>query len=189
MNLYGYCGGAPVTNIDPYGLQQIKFDDLKEGEETAGIALARYFWRTIDSAVNMSQAGIISGLLGGPQLNLTSMLDKYKDRPGIDQSEGSWMVVFLALDAASVCDVAGFNPSFWARRYPKAGGGGIGVDLGGENLIRVDVHGYKLPGSKTGQKTDAPFWKWPHIDSKPLGLEHFPWKAPKGWPKGTWPWG
>ena len=56
--------------------------------------------------------------------------------------------------------------SAWARRYPNAGGGGIGVDVNGENVIRADWHNFKLNGQKVFR---------PHLDIPPLGIKHWPW--------------
>ena len=58
---------------------------------------------------------------------------------------------------------AGF--STWVRRYPNAGGAGVGVDRYGKNLIRADWHKFKLDGEMVNR---------PHIDV-PGTVKHWPW--------------
>jgi RHS repeat-associated protein len=52
--------------------------------------------------------------------------------------------------------------SAWIRRYPKAGGGGIGINQDGKNLLRLDYH--KINGTYK-----------PHVDV-PGKVKHWPWK-------------
>lgn len=69
----------------------------------------------------------------------------------------------------SVCN-AGLRKAgidMWARRYPNAGGGDLGIDLNGKNLGRLDWHKF---GKGANVKNR------PHIDIPSMKVKHWPWK-------------
>ena len=73
----------------------------------------------------------------------------------------------LTLGSAGLGAIGQRTGVLWMRAYPNAGGEGIGVNIGGKNVIRVDWHNFRLNGETVFR---------PHIDSKPLGMKHWPWK-------------
>ena len=58
--------------------------------------------------------------------------------------------------------------SLEAYLYSNAGGGGIGFSFRGNNLIRADVHKFRIGGRKTGTDIFAP-----HLDIG-RSFKHFP---------------
>ena len=102
--------------------------------------------------------GAVGGMLSSNVTNAPESPDAvtYPDESVSSAIEG-------VVAGATVCEAA--NYKVWFRRYPRAGGGGVGIDRSGENLIRFDYH-------KVGKGGEY----IPHVDIDPLGIKHWPYK-------------
>ena len=80
------------------------------------------------------------------------------------ETSGSTAATLSCAAAGSSAVRSGYD--IWFRRYPKAGGGGIGLDRYGKNIIRADWHRWGKNGNIKNR---------PHIDI-PGKTKHWPWK-------------
>lgn len=172
VNLYGYCGSGPLNSMDALGLAvtilgfEFSIEGFVEGLQTSGLALARGFWRGIDSVVELGTYRLL-------RPNTVSMLDEYKDRPGIDASEALWGVAAVALDGACVLteveSLTGAYGTFEA--YRRRG------SLGGFNWYRgSNPQTDRVFGLDWHPNPDGPP---PHLDIPPWNVKHWPWSTLK----------
>jgi RHS repeat-associated protein len=156
-NLYGYVLLDPTNLVDPSGLDWIDTGLRIGADFSAG------FGDTLTSGFG------IAGLLGLPSATEAAR----SLFPGGDPVSACSLAYQLggyagdawgvAAGGALVARRAGYE--VWLRRYPKAGGGGMGIDRLGKNLIRLDWHPFKQGGKMLNR---------PHVDI-PGKAKHWPW--------------
>ncbi len=153
-NLYAYVGNNPLSYIDPYGLWAIG-DPLPQGLVDAATGFGDGVYEAITLGMgDLQDIRDTAGIDGG--------VNKCSSEYGWSSTAGN-VVGGVALGGAAASK-AGL--SAWARRYPNAGGGGVGIDRFGKNVIRADWHKFKTGGQIVNR---------PHIDI-PGVVKHWPWK-------------
>jgi len=149
-NLFGYVMSDPINLLDQNGL----LPELPQ--------------EVVDAATGFGD-GVYSAITLGMG-DLQDVRDLLDVDGGVDKCAAAYSgfetagnVVGGTALAGSIAAKAGF--SAWARRYPNAGGGGVGLDRFGKNLIRLDWHKFKSAGELVNRL---------HIDI-PGVVKHWPW--------------
>ena len=158
-NLYLYTVNNPVNIIDPYGL--FSMDEFVAGLPTPSQGF-------VDTVAGFGD-GVYSAITFGIG-DLQDVRNLLGAEGGIDKCSSLYRgfntaghIVGGTALAGSVAGKAGF--SAWARRYPNAGGGGVGINRYDQNIIRADWHPFKL---------NDQIVNLPHIDIPGI-VKHWPW--------------
>ena len=138
-----------------------------EGSEPVPVSAWTHLAATYDGT---TVALYLNGVLVASGASSGAIRNQFPGGDPVDQcsaaynaGEGTGKAWGAAAASALAARQAGFE--VWLRRYPRAGGGGVGVDRNGKHLIRFDWHKFK----KYGQWMNRP-----HIDM-PGKAKHWPW--------------
>ena len=154
MNVWGYVGQNPLSLIDPDGLWAIG-DPLPQGIVNAIAGFGDGAYKAITLGLgNLQDIRNLAGIKG----NINKCSTAYNSFNTFGKIVGSASAI------GAIGSKVGITA--WARRYPNAGGGGIGLDQSGKNFIRADWHKFKL-GDKVVNR--------PHIDIPGI-TKHWPWR-------------
>ena len=152
-NDYLYVEGNPINLRDPDGLLGIPGTWFWVDAGEAYGEYAAQYWA--NQAYEAERSGNTLAQYGYNALGLLSSLWTCET-----SSDTALTLATAGIESA----VSRLGFSFWARGYKNTGGGGIGLNRNGKNLIRFDVHPIKQGGPYR-----------PHVDI-PGVVKHWPWQ-------------